>query len=321
MVTELLKKYIWLVQTFIRAGERGLSLEEIADRWEDRFDSSYSRRTFNNHREAVEEVFGIRIGCNRSTNRYFVEYSEDVADDNAETAWLINTFTVNNMLALGKERLSGRVSVEDIPSGHRHLTDVLEAMTESLEIEICYRKYTSADESRYTLRPYAVKEFAKRWYIIGYCIERDAVRVYGLDRVMSLVLTDRKFAMPERFDVDELFATSFGIYLPDGPGRTIVFRTSATEARFLRDLPIHSSQQELWGSGLWAVKERFGVDISGDDVFFSIFVCPNDNLIMEFCKYAGRVEVIAPETVRKAVREQLYAGLSQYKQKIYEEKR
>ena len=69
MVTELLQKYIWLVQTFIRAGERGLSLGEISDRWESRFDSEYSRRTFNNHREAIEDVFGITIECNRSTNR------------------------------------------------------------------------------------------------------------------------------------------------------------------------------------------------------------------------------------------------------------
>ena len=131
MVTELLKKYIWLVQTFIRAGEKGLSLDEISSRWEDRFDSSYSRRTFNNLREAVYEVFGIQIGCNRSTNRYFIEYSEDVSDENAETAWMINTFTVNNMLSLGKERLSGRVSVEDIPSGHRHLTSIMDAMTQN----------------------------------------------------------------------------------------------------------------------------------------------------------------------------------------------
>ena len=41
MVTELLRKYIWLVQTFIRAGENGLSLEEISDRWETRFDTPY----------------------------------------------------------------------------------------------------------------------------------------------------------------------------------------------------------------------------------------------------------------------------------------
>ena len=37
MVTELLQKYIWLVQTFIKSGASGLSLEELRSRWETRF--------------------------------------------------------------------------------------------------------------------------------------------------------------------------------------------------------------------------------------------------------------------------------------------
>lgn len=300
MVTELLKKYIWLVQTFIRAGERGLNLEEISGRWEERFDSPYSRRTFNNHREAVEEVFGIRIECNRSTNRYFIGGSEDVSDEYAENAWLINTFTVNNMLSLGKERLSGRIAVEDIPSGHRHLTTVLEAMTENLEIVISYCKYTSSEASEYTLRPYAVKEFAKRWYIIGHCVERDGLRVYGLDRIHSMEVTARKFRIPRRFDVDELFATSFGIYIPEGPGQTIRFRTSPTEARYLRDLPVHSSQNET------AADE--------EHVTFEIFVCPNKALIMEFCKYGSRLEVLSPAPVREAVAAELRKAAGIYTQ-------
>ena len=291
MVTELLQKYIWLVQTFIRAGETGLSLDEISDRWESRWDSAYSRRTFNNHREAVEEVFGIRIECNRSTNRYFVEYGDDISDSNAENAWLINTFTVNNMLSLGKERLSGRVSVEDIPSGHKHLTSIMEAMTEGYEVRIAYQKYTSSQADTYTLRPYAVKEFAKRWYIVAYCREREALRVYGLDRIQSLEITDCRFEMEHGFDVDELFATSFGIYLPEGPGQTITFRTSATEAKYLRDLPIHSSQEEI--------------SSDGESVTFSIFVCPNQNLIMEFCKYGSRIEVLSPASVRSEVASEL----------------
>ncbi len=299
MVTELLQKYIWLVQTFIRAGEKGLSLEEISNRWENRFDSPYSRRTFNNHREAVEEVFGIRIECNRSTSRYFIRYTDEVTDDNAEAAWLINTFTVNNMLSLGKERLSGRVSVEDIPSGHRHLTSVLEAMTESRQIRITYQKYTKAQADSYTIRPYAVKEFAKRWYIVAYCIERGALRVYGLDRIQNLELTSDSFRMPKDFDVDELFSTSFGIYIPEEKGRTIIFRTSPTDAHFLRDLPIHSSQKEI--------------ESDNDSVTFSIFVCPNKALIMEFCKYGSGLEVISPEDIRAKVAEEHVKASEKYK--------
>ena len=298
MVSELLNKYIWMVQTFIRAGENGLSLGEISEKWEDRFDSPYSRRTFNNHREAIEEVFGIRIECNRSSNRYFIRYSEDVSDENAETAWLINTFTVNNMLSLGKERLSGRISVEDIPSGHSHLTDVMEAMTECHEIKISYQKYTSSEAERFTLRPYAVKEFAKRWYIVAYCIEREALRVYGLDRVKSLEVTSEQFKMPMKFDVDELFSTSFGIYIPEDKGRTITFRTTPTEARFIRDLPIHSSQKEI--------------SSDSSSVTFSIFVCPNNALIMEFCKHGSRIEVLTPQEVREAVAAELSKAAALY---------
>lgn len=299
MVTELLQKYIWLVQTFIRAGEHGLSLEDITDKWEMRFDSDYSRRTFNNHRAAVEEVFGIVIGCNRSTNRYFIKAGEDISDENTENAWLINSFTVNNMLRLSKEKLQGRVSVEDIPSGHMHLTEVMEAMTENLEIVMEYHKYTSEESETLTIWPYAVKEFAKRWYIIAHCKERDGLRVYGLDRVKDIEVTGRKFRMKTGFDVDELFATSFGIYLPGGKGQTVTFKCSENEAKFLRDLPIHSSQEEV------------GTD--GDSVTFSIFVCPDKNLIMEICKHGSRIEVLSPAEVRDAVRDELTKALAQYK--------
>ena len=299
MVTELLQKYIWLVQTFIRAGENGLDLGEIIDRWERRFDSEYSRRTFNNHRAAIEEVFGIVIECNRSTNRYFVRYTDDISDEHAENAWLINTFTVNNMLRLGKERLSGRVSVEDIPSGHMHLTAIMEAMTEGQKVKISYHKYTSSAAEELTLRPYAVKEFAKRWYLVAYCEERDALRVYGLDRIKKLDVTDETFKMPKGFDVDETFATSFGTYLPEGKAQLITFRTSKTEARFLRDLPIHGSQEEI-------------ASTDKDHVTFTIFVCPNKSLVMEFCKLGNRVEVLSPKEVRDAVAEHLFSAAKLY---------
>ena len=163
----------------------------------------------------------------------------------------------------------------------------------------------SKEAERLTLRPYAVKESAKRWYMIAYCIERQGLRVYGLDRVQSLEITDRSYKMPRGFDVDELFATSFGIYLPEQRAQKIVFRASGKEAKYLRDLPLHSSQCE---------------EESGQDhVTFSIFVCAKDkngkfynDLIMEFCRYGSRIEVLSPEDVREAVASELKKAASMY---------
>ncbi|MBR1406571.1 MAG: WYL domain-containing protein [Bacteroidales bacterium] len=295
MVTELIQKYIWLIQTFIKAGSRGLLLEEIARAWELRWGTDYSRRTFNNHRQAIEQIFGIGITCDRRTNRYHVPYAEDVADTDATEAWLINTFTVNNLLTLGKERLNGRVSVEDVPSGQRWLTLLMEAMTGDRVVVIRYRKYTRQDVEELHVHPHALKEFARRWYLVGWCEERSAERVYGLDRILDITVEDRTFRMPEDYDVEEAFATSFGIYLPDGrKAEDIEFRATEREARYLRDLPLHRSQKEVRNN------------------VFRIRVVPDDDVIMEFCRLGSRVEVLGPDTVREQVSQALKDAYKQY---------
>ena len=148
------------------------------------------------------------------------------------------------------------------------------------------------------MRPYAVKEFAKRWYLIAYCVEREGLRVYGLDRVRKLNVSGKGFKMPKGFDVDELFATSFGIYLPEGKAEVIKYRVSEKEAQFLRDLPLHKSQEE--------VERKDGL------VTFSIFACPDKNMIMEFCKFGSRIEVLSPAGVRESVASELLAAARIY---------
>ena len=129
-------------------------------------------------------------------------------------------------------------------------------------------------------------------------LRRRLLRAYIPSAPIPPTVMNTHFEIPAGFDVDELFATSFGIYLPESSGQTITFRTSATEAKYLRDLPIHSSQKE--------------VSSDGENVTFSIFVCPNKNLIMEFCKYGSRIEVISPKEVRSAVAEELTKAASLY---------
>lgn len=311
MVSELIGKYIWLVQSLIAAGGGGMTFKELNEKYSRRFGQAYSRRTFNNHRLAVADLFGIDIDCDRSTNRYFIPYSGDVLDNNESIGWLVNTFTVNNLLSLGKERLSGRVSVEEIPSGQKYLTAIMQAMEDGKELEIVYGKYSSDSSETLHVQPFAVKEHEKRWYLVAFCHERagadrrnddiNAWRVYGLDRITSLQVTDVSFRMPKDFDVDGIFSQSYGIYFPKAGQKpvTIRFKVTDEEARYLRDLPIHRSQ----------VEENAA---KGDGRIFRIRVIPNRNLTMEFCRHAGRLEVIEPEEVRLSVKEELEKAYKQY---------
>ncbi len=285
MVAALIQKYVWLIQTFTDAGERGLTLAELQDKWEDSFGAPLARSSFVNHRKAIEDLFGIGIMCDRSNNRYYLPFAGDAIDMDSSQRWLVNTFTVSNMLSLGKERLSGRVSVEDIPSGHKYLPAVMDAMLKSSTLEIEYGKYTQDRTSTRHVHPYAVKEYAKRWYLVGYSEEQDSLRVYSLDRIRRAVLTHKSFRLPKGFDVDQLFENSFGIYIPssDQVPVTIRFQADGIDSGYLRDLPLHRSQRET-------DPERH---------IFRIKVIPTPDLYMQLCSFAGRIRILSPEAVRK----------------------
>ncbi|MBQ9410032.1 MAG: WYL domain-containing protein [Bacteroidales bacterium] len=299
MVPELIDKYVFLVQTFIEAGPRGLSLRELQDRWENRYQEAYPRRTFCNHREAVAAVFGIEIACDRSTNRYYIDEGESAVDKRAAMDYLINTFTVKSLLTLGEERLSGRVSVEDIPSGRKYLTTIMEAMLDSAVLKMEYRKYLSPETDLRTIRPYALKEFEKRWYVVAYSESAGDLRTFALDRIASLGRSGEKFRMPDGFNVDALFSSSFGIYLPEGQNPVLVkIRTTLREAAYLEDLPLHPSQML--------------VSKDSDSCIYAMTLIPNPGFIMELCKRGDRLEVLEPLSLRNAVKEELKNALRQY---------
>ena len=253
----------------------------------------------NNHRQAVAEVFGIEIACNRSTNRYYIDDGESAVDGRESVNWLINTFTVNNLLSLGKERLSGRVSVEDIPSGQKWLVPVMQSMLDNEKMELRYRKYLSAEEETRHILPYAVKEADRRWYVVALSEEAGAIRVYAMDRILSMKPTGEKFRMPKEFQVDRLFESSYGIYPPEGEAPVLVrFRTTAREAAYLRDLPLHPSQVET------GEKDGF--------TYFAVRLIPNPNFIMEVCRHGNRLEILEPEALRGKVAEELRNALKMY---------
>lgn len=66
----LFKEYIWLIETIARYGK--ISFAELGELWKRRAEwagGDYSRTTFNRHRDAVLDMFGIIIDCDRRGGR------------------------------------------------------------------------------------------------------------------------------------------------------------------------------------------------------------------------------------------------------------
>lgn len=207
----LFRRYLWLLDVIYSAGR--ITLDEIRVRWQRNEMSGgeeLPRKTFENHRKAVEELFDVNIACDRRTNEYYVECGDDMVRDDLRR-WLLETFAVNDLLVNSK-RLRRRIALEPIPSGYTYLTTVLRAMEENRCLEIVYRHtYDEKRENRYEVEPYGLKAFRRRWYLIADSVEMGGIYAFALDRVRSMVPTTKAAEIPSDFDCAEFYADAFGI--------------------------------------------------------------------------------------------------------------
>ena len=161
----LFKQYVWLVDTIQRC--KRITLAELNERWlrtELSEGRPLSRTTFNRHRSEVEEIFGIIIGCD-ADNRYYI-VSSDVLHTDSVQQWMLNTLTVSNIVGEARN-LHDRILLESIPTEGEMLRQIVEAMQRGVLINITYRRYGSTTDASWTIAPYCIKLFRRRWYLVG----------------------------------------------------------------------------------------------------------------------------------------------------------
>ncbi len=66
-------------------------------------------------------------------------------------------------------------------------------------LRFAYHSYAGTGSIR-ELEPYAVIHTDGRWYLIGFCLTRQALRTFRLDRVADLQLCSETFKRPAKFD-------------------------------------------------------------------------------------------------------------------------
>lgn len=243
----LFKEYIWLVNTIYKAGK--ITLEDINRRWLETETSEgmpIARSTFNRHRDAILDIFGIIIECDRKDGfRYYIDNSEVLEEDSIQN-WMFSIMSVNSILAENKG-VHDRIVLESIPSDGENLHKFIDAMKRGVSIRVTYRKYGGEDPSEMLVEPYFVKLFNKRWYgIVRKHVDEGWMFVLAFDRVLSLELTTEKFLYPKGFDPVSFFRNNYGIlWVEDAPVEKVTIRAYGKQVYYLRDLPLHHSQVEI----------------------------------------------------------------------------
>lgn len=269
-----------------------ITREEIDRRWSRaslNFDheSMIPERTFHRYKDAIQEMFQIDIRYNKSRG-YYIENTEDIQRDELRQ-WLIGTFAVENLIGESSE-LRRRILLEDIPSGQRHLTPIIEAMRDGVKIRIMYQSFHSAEPSTFILAPYCVRVFRQRWYVLGTSEKGKELRLYGLDRILNTERTTIPFVPSENFDAEAFFANGYGVTVDERKPEIVRISVDAYQANYLRSLPIHPSQEET---------ER-----NNDYSVFQFFIVPTYEFIKELLSYGGTLEVLSPKWLRKEMKQE-----------------
>ena len=245
----LFQEYIWLVDIIHRKGK--LTLDEINQLWlrtEMSEGVPIARSTFNRHRDAILDMFGIIIECDRKDGfRYYI-YNEEVLEEDTIQNWMLSTLSVNSVLAESKG-VYDRILLERIPSDGENLHKFIDAMKKGVRIRVNYRRYgAEASTSTMKLDPFFVRLFNKRWYgLVKFPEPTGNIFTLAFDRIKSLELTDEKFVYPKEFDPAFWFRDCYGIVRdPEVPVEKVVIRAFGKEVNYLRDLPLHASQEVVF---------------------------------------------------------------------------
>lgn len=285
-----LQKYTWLIETIRRAGK--ISHKELSGRWERDKNLSdcrpLSRATFNRWRDAIDDYFGIRIACQRAGGYNYYISNPGQIDGNRLRKWMLDSFALGNVIGENMA-LQDRIIVDSIPSGRDHLTTILDAMKENRVIKLAYKAFGKPEAKEFAVEPYCVKFFENRWYLLGHNISRNTMRLYALDRMESVGLSDTRFSMPEDFSAAEFFSDYFGIVVDSNPQpATIVLRANGEHKHYLNSLPLHHSQR--------LIKD------TGDYADFELNLVPTYDFIMKLLQGGAMVEVVSPPSLRATMK-------------------
>ena len=174
---------------------------------------------------------------------------------------------------------------------------VISATLERKKLEMHYHARGTNEHTSRTISPQRVIHYRESWYLDAWDEDKQALRSFSIDRIQELTVLDEQATSISEGELDKHYASSYGIFSGEAD-KIAVLHFTAERARWVADEQWHPQQQSTClADGLYELRIPYSD--------------PRE-LIMDILRHAAHVKVIAPESLRRQVRDQLAAALAQY---------
>ena len=260
-----------------------------------------SNRTIQRDIEQIRFEFGIEIKYNRDKNGYYIDYENSL---NVESFFRFLEI-VNTAELLTESLLESKDSLKHIAfdtggglKGIENLKPLLDAVKNNRKIAFTHFNFHTGKSKKYTLKPYLLKEYQNRWYVVGIIDGLKEFRTFGIDRIAQLEVQPKTFTPDKKLNPAEMFNQTIGLVYSLNSVQTIVLSFTPTQGQYIKTLPLHSSQKKL---------------IDDDNEYrISLDVVPNYELTQQILKHGDTVKVLQPAWLADEIKEHLKRTLNKY---------
>ncbi len=258
-------------------------------------------RTIQRDIEQIRVEFGIEIKYDRHKNGYCIDYEISV---NVESFFrfleIVNTAELlTDSLHESKDALK-HISFDTGGGlkGIENLKPLLKAIKDKRKISFTHFNFHTEKSRKYNVKPYLLKEYQNRWYVVGIVGGINEFRTFGVDRIENLEVKTQTFTPDNDLDPIELFNQTIGLVYSLNTVQTVVLSFTPTQGKYIKTLPLHSSQQVL-------IDDEKECRISLD-------VIPNYELTQQILKHGDKVKVLEPAWLAEEIKENLKKTLKNY---------
>jgi len=201
---------------------------------------------------------------------------------------------------LASEEMASVFSFQSPPSSpvnKQHFQILQDAAYQERQVKIKYHSQHTDHANERIVDPYAIRNQQGAWYLIGYCHNRNQVRIFALNRILSITPTEVDFYKPTNFDIEEFLKESFSIYRDDKTYH-IKLKFSPYQARWIRERQWHKTQQLT--------------KLNDGSLILEMDVQGLDEVKRWVMQYGGEVEVVEPVNLREEIIKELKKMVQQY---------